>query len=89
MKTCNVIGCSEKHYCKGLCQKHYMQHRRGTLTESVLDTELLLDNLQKYQETITTMKNLFTLLDNLLLTVGLDEVIRLAEDFENNHSNKS
>jgi hypothetical protein len=66
-----------------------MQHRRGTLTESVLDTELLLDNLQKYQETITTMKNLFTLLDNLLLTVGLDEVIRLAEDFENNHSNKS
>ena len=87
MKQCKVIGCTEKHYSKGLCQKHYMQHRRGTLKETVYDTELLLDNLQQYQETITIMKNLFTLLDNLLLAVGLDEVIRVMEEFENNQSN--
>lgn len=87
MKQCKVIGCTEKHYSKGLCQKHYMQHRRGTLKETVNDTELLLDSLRQYQEIITTMKNLFTLLDDLLLSVSLDEINRVMEELDKESSN--
>ena len=73
MKKCKVQGCNDKHYCKGLCQRHYMQYRRGTLNEPIYDTDLLLDKLMGHRDTIHTMKELFTLLDDLILSVSLDE----------------
>lgn len=37
-KTCNVIGCNGEHKAHGLCNKHYKQLQRGTLTEPVSES---------------------------------------------------
>ena len=37
-KTCNVIGCNGEHKAHGLCNKHYKQFQRGTLTEPVSES---------------------------------------------------
>lgn len=75
MKKCNVIGCSDRHYCKGLCQKHYRQYQRGTLKDPVKDIDSLLDTLKSYEDIIhyqasnvksPRMKEFFSLLESII-----------------------
>lgn len=40
MKTCNVAGCSSKHYAKGWCRKHYRQVQELGYDEPVPDQKL-------------------------------------------------
>ena len=50
MKKCKVIGCNDKHYCKGLCCRHYNQQVRGTLKVPTIDS--LLEELNSYSDII-------------------------------------
>ena len=50
MNKCKVIGCNCDSYSKGLCQKHYMKQRRGSLSEPTIDS--LLDTLKLYEDII-------------------------------------
>lgn len=73
MNKCKVIGCNCDSYSKGLCQKHYMKQRRGSLSEPTIDS--LLEELKKYEglihhftSTVTHQKSkeLFTLLESII-----------------------
>ena len=73
MNKCKVIGCNCDSYSKGLCQKHYMKQRRGSLSEPTIDS--LLDNLKSYESlihqyasTVTQpkTKELFALLESII-----------------------
>ncbi len=73
MKKCKVIGCNDKHYCKGLCCRHYNQQVRGTLTDPTIDS--LLEELKEYEglihsyaSTVTQprTKELFVLLESII-----------------------
>ena len=75
MKKCKVIGCNGQHHSKGLCQKHYRQYQRGTLTEPIDTIDSLLDSLKEYEDlvhhfkkTVTTPRyiELFTLLESII-----------------------
>lgn len=69
---CKVIGCSNQHHSKGLCQKHYRQLQRGTLKE--LTTDSLLESLKSYDDIITSgvkhknhrLASFFTLVEMLV-----------------------
>lgn len=39
MKTCSIEGCNEKHYGKGLCEKHYWKQYRIENREDCLERE--------------------------------------------------
>lgn len=73
MNKCKVIGCNCDSYSKGLCQKHYMKQRRGSLSEPTIDS--LLDSLKSYESlihqyasTVTQpkTKELFALLESII-----------------------
>ena len=75
MKKCSVIGCNDKHYSKGLCQKHYRQKQRGTLTAPTESIDSLLDTLKSYEDIIhyqvsnvksPRMKEFFILLESII-----------------------
>ena len=50
MNKCKVIGCNDRIYCKGLCQRHYKQYQRGTLKDPTIDS--LLEELNSYSDII-------------------------------------
>lgn len=73
MNKCKVIGCNCDSYSKGLCQKHYMKQRRGSLSEPTIDS--LLEELKEYEglihhftSTVTQQKSkeLFILLESII-----------------------
>lgn len=44
MKTCSVEGCTNKHYGKGYCEKHYTQMRRyGKISRSRFDSNEIIE----------------------------------------------
>lgn len=76
MNKCKVIGCKDRIYCKGLCQRHYRQSQRGTLKDPTIDS--LLEELKSYSDIIhkfsstdkkidDRLKELFILLESLLM----------------------
>lgn len=73
MNKCKVIGCNCDSYSKGLCQKHYMKQRRGSLSEPTIDS--LLDTLKSYEDIIhyqasnaksSKYRELFSLLESII-----------------------
>ena len=66
MKKCTIKGCKEKHYSNGLCQKHYMQERRGTLTEERRTSEDIMAELSQYKQEIHNLAEIFKLLSELI-----------------------
>lgn len=67
MKKCTIKGCNNEIHGKGLCQKHYMQQRRGTLDESTKrSTEDIIANLGAYKQEIANLAEIFRLLTELL-----------------------
>lgn len=73
MNKCKVIGCNDKLYCKGLCQRHYRQNQRGALKDPTIDS--LLEELKKYESLIhyqamnvklDKYKELFILLESII-----------------------
>ena len=38
---CSILGCSEKHFCRGFCRTHYRQNRNNSCPECVHGRELL------------------------------------------------
>ena len=74
MKKCNVIGCNDKHYCKGLCQRHYMQQRRGAMNDPVKDINAIIEQLRQYEDMIhngikhknSDLSSLFSLIESLI-----------------------
>lgn len=77
MNKCKVIGCNCDSYSKGLCQKHYMKQRRGTLSEPTIDS--LLDSLVPYKDIIDRLASTDKKID-----IRLKELCIILQSIVNN-----
>ena len=77
MNKCKVIGCNCDSYSKGLCQKHYMKQRRGSLSEPTIDS--LLDSLKSYKDIIDRLASTDKKID-----IRLKELCIILQSIVNN-----